>query len=119
MSQFQSVIREVEVALQSGTPGRRTEVLRQVTTLFASGGERLSEEQICLFDDVMGHLISCIESQALVELSRRLAPAPYAPQSVIRKLASNDSLEIAGPILEKSGRLTDDDLVEIAKTKGQ
>ena len=118
MSQFQSVVREVEVALQSGTPGRRTEVLRQVTTLFARE-EKLSDEQICLFDSVMGHLITCIETQALAELSGQLAPAPHAPRGVIRTLASNDVLEIAGPILENSARLTDDDLVEIATTKGQ
>jgi uncharacterized protein (DUF2336 family) len=119
MSQFQAVVREVEVALQSGTPGRRTEVLRQVTTLFASGADNLSEEQISLFDDVMGHLIACIENQALVELSSRLAHAPQAPHGVVRKLAFNDALEIAGPILESSARLSDEDLVEIARTKGQ
>jgi uncharacterized protein (DUF2336 family) len=119
MSQFQAVVREVEVALQSGMPGRRTEVLRQVTTLFASGAHRLSEEQISLFDDVMGHLIACIENQALVELSSRLAHAPQAPHGVVRKLAFNDALEIAGPVLESSARLSDEDLVEIARTKGQ
>ena len=119
MSQFQAVIEEVEVALQSGTPGRRTEVLRQVTQLFASGNDRLSEEQILLFDDVIGHLISCIENQALVELSSRLANLSRAPHGVVRKLASNDAIEIAGPILEKSDRLNDEDLVEVARTKSQ
>ena len=119
MSQFQAVIEEVEVALQSGTPGRRTEVLRQVTQLFASGSDKLSEEQISLFDDVIGHLISCIESRALAELSNRLASMSHAPRGVIRKLAFNDAMEIAGPVLEKSERLSDDDLVDIAMTKGQ
>lgn len=119
MSQFQSVIREVETALQGGTPGRRTEVLRKVTALFTSGGEKLSEEQVVLFDDVMGHLISCIEHHALAELSRRLAPAPLAPHNVIRTLASNDSLDVAGPVLEQSERLNDEDLIEIVRTKGQ
>jgi hypothetical protein len=38
---------------------------------------------------------------------------------VIRKLASVDAIEVAGPILERSERLTDQDLVEIARTKGQ
>lgn len=119
MSQFQTVIREVEAALQGGTPGRRTEVLRKVTALFASGGERLSEEQVTLFDDVMGHLISCIEHHALVELSRQLAPVPTAPHNVIRTLASDDSLDVAGPVLETSERLDDDDLIAIVRTKGQ
>lgn len=119
MSQFQSVIREVEAALQGGTPGRRTQVLDKVTSLFLSGGKRLSEEQVTLFDDVMGHLISCIEHHALAELSRHLAPVPHAPHNVIRALASNDSLDVAGPVLDASERLSDDDLIEIARTKGQ
>jgi uncharacterized protein (DUF2336 family) len=67
----------------------------------------------------MGHLIACIENQALVELSSRLAHAPQAPHGVVRKLAFNDALEIAGPVLESSARLSDEDLVEIARTKGQ
>lgn len=119
MSLFQSVIDELEAALQSGTPGKRTEVLRKVTNLFASGGENFSARQISLFDDVMNHLIMRIESDALAELSARLASVTHAPPGVIRKLASDDSIEIAGPILEKSDRLADEDLVEIAQTKGQ
>ena len=119
MSAFRSVVDELEVALKSGTPGKRTEVLRQVTSLFANGVENFSEQQVSLFDDVMIHLISHIEREALSELSARLAPVANAPRSVIRALASDDAIEIAGPILEQSERLTDDDLVEIARTKSQ
>jgi len=107
MSQFQTVIEEIEVALQSGTPGRRTEVLRQVTQLFASGNDSLSEEQISLFDDVIGHLISNIGSRALAELSNQVADLSRAPRGVVRTLASNDELEVAGPILENSQRLSE------------
>lgn len=119
MSQFSLVIDELEVALKSGTPGKRTEVLRQVTDLFAKGVEKFSEQQISLFDDVMNHLVCHIEREASAELSARLALIANAPGRVIRRLASDDAIEIAGPILEKSERLTDDDLVEIAKTKSQ
>ena len=108
---------ELEGALKSGTPGKRTEVLRQVTALFANGAGKLSEQQISLFDDVMIHLITHIGKEALAELSARLASV-NAPGRAIRRLASDDDIEIAGPILEKSETLTDDDLVECAKTKG-
>jgi hypothetical protein len=119
MSLFGSVVDELDTALRSGSPGRRMEVLRKVTGLFVTDAGKLSESQVSLFDDVMGHLIEKIETEALAELSARLAPVPQAPRNVIRKLAAADSIEIAGPILEQSERLTDQDLVEIAKTKGQ
>ena len=119
MSAFGSVVDELEVAMRTGSSGRRTEVMRQVTSLFLSDAGKLSESQISLFDDVMGHLVEQIETKARAELSARLAPVPHAPRSVIRKLASDDSIEVAGPILETSERLTDEDLIEIAKTKGQ
>src|SRR6476660_2950713 len=99
MSLFRSVMEELEVALKSGTPGKRTEVLRQVTVLFANGVDRVSEQQVALFDDVMSHLISHIEREALAELSVRLAPLANAPPRVIRRLAMDEAIEIACPIL--------------------
>ncbi len=119
MSFFKSVLDELDSALQSGSMARRTEVLRQVTDLFASQAEDFSQQQISLFDDVMSHLVSDIESRALVELSARLAPVANAPARVIRRLAGDDAIEIAGPVLEKSEQLTGDELVEIANSKGQ
>jgi hypothetical protein len=119
MSAFGSVVDELEMALRSGSPGRRTDVMRQVTSLFLTDAEQLSSNQIELFDDVMNHLVEQIETTARAELSARLAPVKQAPHSVLRKLAADDSIEVAGPILEKSERLTDEDLVEIARTKGQ
>ena len=119
MTYFRSVIKELESALENGTTQQRVDVLRQVTDLFVSGTENFSETQISMFDEVMGHLVKHIESKALAELSARLAPIANAPSEVIRRLARDDSIGVSGPVLAKSSRLTDEDLVEIAKTKSQ
>jgi len=119
MSPFRAVIAELEDALHSGSPGRRTDVLRRVTDLFGSKNEHLSEQQISVFDDVLGYLVAHLEKEALAELSMRLAPVTKAPPRTIRKLASHDSIEIAGPILTRSNQITDQELMEIARTKGQ
>jgi uncharacterized protein (DUF2336 family) len=119
VSNFRAVLADLEGALQSGSPGRRTEVLRRVTDLFTVGESQLSGEQISLFDDVLGYLVAHIEKEALTELSARLAPAVKAPPRIVRSLARHDSIEVAGPILTRSEQLTEQDLVEIAKTKGQ
>jgi uncharacterized protein (DUF2336 family) len=115
----QSVMTELEEAIQSGSPERRVETLRRVTDLFLHESEKLTDEQIDVFDDVLGHLIKRIEKKALVELSGRLAPVDNAPIDVIRSLAYNDEIAVAEPVLATSGRLTNNDLADIARTKSQ
>jgi uncharacterized protein (DUF2336 family) len=119
MSAQQSLIVELEDAIKSGSSEKRVETLRRVTDLFLSDADRLSEAQIGVFDDVLCHLIKRIETKALVELSGHLAPVDNSPIEVIRQLARNDEIAVAGPVLTQSARLTTDDLVEIAGSKGQ
>src|ERR1700680_1567847 len=119
MSAQYSLIVELEEAIQSGSSEKRVETLRRVTDLFLYDADRLNEAQVGVFDDVLCHLIKRIETKALVELSGHLAPVDNSPVEVIRQLARNDEIAVAGPVLTRSARLTHGDLVEIAGTKGQ
>jgi len=119
MSPSQLMITELEVALQNGSIAKRTELLRRVTDLFFGGTDTYSAEQLSLFDDVFSRLIDHIEGKVLSELSTRLAPIANAPAKVIQRLARDDDIVISGPVLQHSQRLTDDDLIEIAKSKSQ
>jgi uncharacterized protein (DUF2336 family) len=112
-----SLIGELEDAIKSGSSEKRVETLRRVTNLFLNDADRLNEAQIGLFDDVLCHLIKRIETKALIELSGHLAPVDNAPIEVIRKLARNDEIAVAGPVLTQSTRLTSGDLIEIAGNK--
>src|SRR4030088_3445814 len=114
-----AIVDELESALRAGTINRRMEVLQRITDLFVHNASNFTEEQISVFDDVMVRLVREIENLALVELSRRLAPIPNAPGGLIRRLAWDDAVEVAGPVLAKSDRLTDGELIELAKTKSQ
>jgi len=113
------IVDELESALQAGSTDRRIEVLQQITDLFVTTAKDLGAEQIALFDDVIGRLASEIENTALAELSRRLAPISNAPAGIVRRLAWDDAVEVAGPVLANSERLSDGDLVELAESKGQ
>ena len=115
----QSLITELEDAIRSGSKDKRIDSLRRITDLFVADADRLNDQQIDVFDDVLGHLISRIEGKALAELSRRLGPINNAPIDVVRRLARDDNISVAEPILTQSARLSDDDLVEIASTKTQ
>jgi uncharacterized protein (DUF2336 family) len=119
MTTNNSLIAELEEAINSGSQSKRVETLRRVTDLFLHGADRLNEAQIGVFDDVLIHLIQRVEEKALAQLSARLAPVHNAPGEVIRRLARSDAITVAGPVLTQSARLTTGDLVEIARTKSQ
>lgn len=114
-----SLFDELDAALQSGSSEKRIAILRRVTDLFLYDANRLNEDQIRVFDDVLGHLILKVETRALAQLSTRLAPVDNSPREITLKLAQHDEITVAGPILTNSTRLTTHDLVEIAKTKSQ
>jgi uncharacterized protein (DUF2336 family) len=123
-----SLVDEVEKAINTGSPEKRLETIKRVTDLFLSSALKLNGEQIELFDKVLERLIKTIELRAiadisariaLAEISGKLAPVALAPPSVIGRLARNDEIAIAGPVLSESARLSARDLVEIAETKGE
>ena len=119
MTSRSSLILELEQALAAGTQEHRTEMLTRITDLFLAGANRYSDVQINLFDEVMTKLTSAIEAKARARLAARLADSANAPPSVIRKLAADDDIEVARPVLKDSQRLTDADLLAQARIKSQ
>jgi uncharacterized protein (DUF2336 family) len=114
-----SIIAELEDAVRDGTTAKRVQTLRRVTDLFLNDGDRLNDEQVQVFDDVLCLLIARVETRARAELSKRLAPLDYAPFEVIQYLAWDDDISVAGEVLTQSSRLSSEALLEIAGTKGQ
>jgi uncharacterized protein (DUF2336 family) len=114
-----SLIDDLERALASGSEAHRREMLFRITDLFFAGATRYSAEQIELFDEVIVKLVAAIEPMARAKLAARLAPARNAPAGVVRKLAFDDNIEVAGPVLRESECLNDSDLVASANSKSQ
>jgi uncharacterized protein (DUF2336 family) len=119
MSDFSSLIQELDVAIASGTPKKKLKLLTAITDLFVAGSGRYSAEQVSLFDEVLLPLSAAIEEKARAKLSQRLASIDNAPARVVRSLAFDDSIEVAGPVLRSSNQLNDSDLVANARTKSQ
>src|SRR5579863_255487 len=119
MSAVPSLIPELEDIVQHGSPRRREQALRRITALFLDGASLFNDEHVRLFDDVFNRLIDEIESKARAELSHHLAPVGNAPGALISRLARDDDILVAGPVLRQSRRLAETDLVEIAETKSQ
>jgi uncharacterized protein (DUF2336 family) len=123
-----SIVDEVETAINAGSAEKRLETIKRVTDLFLASAGSFDSEQIKLFDVVLERLVKTIEIRAiadvsariaLAEMSSQLAPIAQSPPSVIRRLAKNDEIAVAGPVLAESARLSTADLVEIAETKGE
>jgi uncharacterized protein (DUF2336 family) len=90
-----------------------------VTDLFIVDAPHHTDEQIALFDEVLGRLALEIEISARALLAARLAPVPNAPPKIIRSLAFDDEIDVAGPVLAQSVRLDDPGLIQAAIEMGQ
>jgi uncharacterized protein (DUF2336 family) len=119
MSAVLSLIPELEQVVAFGSREKRADTLQRVTTLFLHGAGTYNELHVDLFDDVFGLLIENVESEARAKLSSRLAPLTNAPARVLRTLARDDDIVVAGPVLQLSPCLREADLVDIANTKGR
>ena len=117
MVQAKSYLQDLDDAIARGTPESRKRALWHATDLLIAG--RYSDEEILTFGNVIGRLAEEIEVEVRSQLSQRLARFDRAPVSVISKLAFDDSIEVARPVLEESNRLDDDTLLAAARTKSQ
>jgi uncharacterized protein (DUF2336 family) len=118
-SDERSLIDELVDVVATGSVKQRLRILQRITDLFVAGSHRYSDEQIALFDDVLQELVAEIEVKARARLAHRMAGLSKAPPKLIRSLAFDDEIEVAAPVLVQSEQLTDDDLVENARTKSQ
>jgi len=119
MDVSRSLLAELQKSANTGSGDRLAEITKGVTRLFLARSQDYSDEQIEIFDDVLAYLIDKIETRALVELGEQLARQRRAPPRVIQRLARHDDIAVAGPVLARSKRLADSDLISIIETKPQ
>src|SRR5260370_15488571 len=117
MTQTKSVPRDLDEAISRGTAESRSRALWHTTDLLIAG--RYCEEDVATFGEVIERLADEIELEARAQLSQRLARIDNAPLKVIHKLAFDDEIAVAGPVLRESERLDDDTLVANANIKSQ
>jgi uncharacterized protein (DUF2336 family) len=117
MSAVKSFLRDLDDAVLRGTAESRLRALWHTTDLLITG--RYSDEEIWTFGEVIGRLADEIEVAARAQLARRLARIDNAPVNIIHKLAFDDSIDVAGPILQESERLEAYALVANVCTKSQ
>ena len=117
MTEAKSLLREINEAIAQGSPESCSRALWHATDLLIAGS--YTEDQIWTFGEVIGRLADEIELAARSELAKRLAHTNKAPINVVKKFAFDDSIDVAGPVLQHSERLDTKTLIANARTKSQ
>ena len=117
MTEPKSLLAELEDAVSRGTAESCLQALWHATDILIAG--RYSEDQIWTFGEIIGRLAEDIEIAARVRLANKLAPSNNAPIKIINKLAFDDLIDVAGPVLRQSERIDTKTLVANARSKGQ
>jgi uncharacterized protein (DUF2336 family) len=103
MTKADPFLSELDAVVSRGTPESRARALWHTTDLMMAG--HYSEDEIWTFGAVIGRLADEIEVTARARLAKRLARFNDAPANVLHKLAFDDSINVAAPILLESERL--------------
>jgi len=112
-----SFLQDLDVAVSKGSAESRERALWYATDLLIVG--RYTDDEIWMFGEIIGRLEQDIETVARAQLARRLARSDNAPAKIVNKLAFDDSIDVAGPLLRESVKLDTKTLVANARSKSQ
>jgi uncharacterized protein (DUF2336 family) len=114
-----SLIPELDDIVKNGTAERRAEAIERISDLFLQGAAHFETQHVALFDDILVGLVPATEVETRADLAERLAKMDNAPPTLVKQLARENEIKIAGPVLSNSPLLDDPTLVDIARGKGQ
>jgi uncharacterized protein (DUF2336 family) len=117
MIEYTPLLADLEEAVAKGTAESCLRALWHATDMLTAGS--YSEGQIATFGEIIGRLADEIEHGARVRLAGKLAASHNAPFNVVKKLAFDESIDVAGPLLRHSERLDVAALVACASSQGQ
>jgi len=107
----------IALSKDSSRRGRRR-LFNNISDLFLTDDERLSEREHALVTSILSKLLTEIETTLRQNLAEELAELEQAPHDLINLLA-NDEIEVARPILFKSHILAEPDLIEIIQNRSK
>lgn len=94
----------------------RSELTNVIIDLFDNQSNVLSERQRAQMYGILETVINDIEVSVRQAVAGRLALMDDVPRNLVSRLA-NDEINVAFPILSKSGLLRDTDLIEVVKLR--
>jgi uncharacterized protein (DUF2336 family) len=114
-----TLIPGLDEIVRNGDPQRRADAARRIADLFFQDAATLRPHHVDLFDEILIDLVPDAELITRAELAERLSLFANAPPILIGRLARENEILVAGPILRRSPVLKEEALLEIARVKGQ
>ena len=115
MTGLQTRSEQLATLVRSRTAGDRQRLLRAIDGL-CSGSEAARRPEVqALLADVLTALVVEAERDVRARLAAVLAPAPWVPHAIVSVLAL-DEIDVAGPVIARSPRLADGDLVRLLES---
>src|ERR1700739_2954623 len=114
-----TLIPGLDEIVRNGDPKLRAEAARRIADLFFQDAAHLRPKHVDLFDEILIDLGTHAELVARAALAERLSLIVNAPRVLVGRLARENEILVAGPILRRSPALDEDLLLEIARVKGR
>ncbi|SDU41049.1 DUF2336 domain-containing protein [Stappia sp. ES.058] len=101
----------------AATPDDRRNLVLAITQAFDAVQQMPSNDENALFCEVVGRILDQLTESVRAEVAEKLAPMERTPDALVYKMANDDAIAVAGPVLEQSTKLTAAQLVEIAENR--
>jgi uncharacterized protein (DUF2336 family) len=112
-------VEDLEKSFSAKSAAAKIDALRRLADMFISGQADYQGDGLDLFDHIFCRLSLQIETAGRVALAERFAQQPNCPARLVRLLASDESAEVARPVLAQCARLQEGDLIDVASSRGQ
>src|SRR5215475_8549772 len=97
-----TLIPELDEIVRNGDPRRRAEAARRIADLFFQDAANLRPNHVDLLDEILIDLVPHTELITRAELAERLSLFANAPPVLVGRLARENEILVAGPILRRS-----------------
>jgi hypothetical protein len=96
----------------------KSEVVERLRVLFELRERRIPQDRAAIFDHLFLNLSDGINVEARRKLAQTLSKSQRSPMGIVEKLAIDDDIEVAGPILRSAIEIREQILEVVASTKG-
>jgi uncharacterized protein (DUF2336 family) len=114
-----SLIPGLDEIVRGDDPKRRADAARRIAELFLEGAAGFKPEHVEFFDSILIGLVPRTGPIVRADIADRLSSIANAPRNLVGRLAREDEIAIAGPLLRRSPVIDEKVLIEIANEKGQ
>jgi uncharacterized protein (DUF2336 family) len=118
MTDAATLIPELGQIIRNGEPKRRAEAARRIAGLFFEGAATLQDRHVDFLDNILIDLVPYAELNVRAEIAERMSLYANAPPVLVGRLARENDILVASPVLKRSPVLDEETLIEIAQVKG-